>query len=328
MDRDPARKAARRHGTGWRTVLARCLLTFGLLGYLYALIGFSADAQVSGSTVSPPGSPAASYRSDATSDEVQLTAVREQLRQSQDNLQQAARQRQILTAWSLLLAVFFVAAVLILLRVYLQARALDRQTSRANAEVEAVAAELKQLRDAREQARSALPALLQEVGEHPLTFQEEGSAFAPPSAALIDDIDQLAYLGLGRIVFRDLPTQPEAAVYLNGLLLSAVSHLDRRDPWTAFARLDHFFSHLSRFRDAVDQRRIAQAYSYRAQAGYQLLEARYREPSWLRKAERASLESLSKQAFADIAQAASVDPEWKHTSFVEASLCSHFYLAE
>ena len=35
------------------------------------------------------------------------------------------------------------------------------------------------------------------------------------------------------------------------------------------------------------------------------LEAQDREPSWLRKAERAQLESLSKQAFADIAHAAS-----------------------
>ena len=330
MHRDPAREAARRHGTGWRTDLALCLLTVGLLGYFcYALLGFSTEAQVTGSAVAPPNSPAASYRSDATPDEVQVTAVREQLRQSQENLQQAVRQqRQVLTAWSLLLAVFLVAAVFILLRVYLQVRARDRQAIQANTEAEAVAAELKQLRDARDQARSTLPSLLQAVGEHPLTFQEEGNAFPPRSVALIDDIDQLAYLGLGRVVFRDLPTQPEAAVYLNGLLLSAVSHLDRRDPWTAFARLDHFFSQLSRFRDAVDQRRIAQAYSYRAQAGYQLLEARYREPSWLRKAERASLELLSKQAFADIAQAASVDPEWKHASFVEASLCSHFYLAE
>ena len=130
------------------------------------------------------------------------------------------------------------------------------------------------------------------------------------------------------LLFTICPREPEAAVYLNGLLLSAVAHLTRSDPWTAFARLDQFFSQMTRFPDAVERRRIAQAYSYRALAAYQVLEAQDREPSWLRKAERAQLESLSKQAFADIAHAASVDPEWRHTTFVEALLCSRFYIAE
>ena len=173
-----------------------------------------------------------------------------------------------------------------------------------------------------------MPGLLQEVGEQPLSFQEEGNAFPPRAQAIIDDIDDLAYVGQGRLAFHDLPSEPEAAVYLNGLLLSAVSHLTRSDPWTAFARLDQFFSQLARFPDAVERRRIAQAYSYRALAAYQVLETQDKEPSWLRKAERAQLEALSKQAFADVAHAASVDPEWRHTTFVEALLCSRFYVAE
>jgi hypothetical protein len=104
--------------------------------------------------------------------------------------------------------------------------------------------------------------------------------------------------------------------------------LTRSDPWTAFARLDQFFLQLSRFPEAVDRRRIAQGYSYRALAAYQVLESQDREPSWLRKAGRPQLESLSKQAFADIAHATSVDPEWRHATFVEALLCSRFYLAD
>ncbi len=84
-----------------------------------------------------------------------------------------------------------------------------------------------------------------------------------------------------------------------------------------FARLDQFFSQLARFPDAVERRRIAQGYSYRALAAYQVLEVQDREPSWLRKADRAQLESLSKQAFADIAHALSVDADWKHATFVE-----------
>ena len=173
-----------------------------------------------------------------------------------------------------------------------------------------------------------MPGLLQEVGEQPLSFQEEGTAFTPRALAIIDDIDQLAYVGQGRLAFRELPSETDAAVYLNGLLLSAVAHLTRSDPWTAFARLDQFFLQLTRFPEAVERRRIAQGYSYRALAAYQVLESQDKEPSWLRKAERSQLESLSKQAFADIAHASSVDPEWRHATFVEALLCSRFYLAE
>jgi hypothetical protein len=41
-----------------------------------------------------------------------------------------------------------------------------------------------------------------------------------------------------------------------------------------------------------------------------------------------AVESLSKQAFADVAHASSIDPEWRHTAFVEALLCSRFYIGE
>ena len=160
-----------------------------------------------------------------------------------------------------------------MIQVYLQARAWDSDSSRAVAEVEAVAAQLEVLRDARAEARSSLPGLLQEVGEQPLGFQEEGNAFPARARAIIDDIDDLAYVGQGRLAFHDLPSEPEAAVYLNGLLLSAVAHLSRSDPWTAFARLDQFFAQLTRFPNAVERRRIAQAYSYRALAAYQVLES-------------------------------------------------------
>jgi len=372
MDSDPAGRAPRKHTNGWMTVLALGLLAVGLLACLYILIGFPAEAQVSGSTTAPAssGAPAnvspayaspaftqpirrplpsygapvagavlasgqtpvaASPRSDGNSDEIQaaMARVQDQLRQSQENLQQAARaQRRIRTASAIFLAVFAVIAALIVIQVYLQARAWDNDSSRAVAEVQAVAAQLEVLRDARAEARSSLPGLLQEIGEQPLGFQEEGNAFPSRARAIIDDIDHLAYVGQGRLAFHDLPSEPEAAVYLNGLLLSAVSHLSRSDPWTAFARLDQFFAQLSRFPDAVERRRIAQAYSYRALAAYQILETQDKEPSWLRKAERTQLETISKQGFADVAHAASVDPEWKHTTFVEALLCSRFYVPE
>jgi hypothetical protein len=289
-------------------------------------------APVAGAVLAAGQAPVtASPRSDVSSDELQaaLLKVQDQLRQSQENLQQAARaERRIRTASAVFLAVFALIAALIVIQVYLQARAWDSDSSRAVAEVQAVAAQLEVLRDAKAEARSSLPGLLQEVGEQPLGFQEEGNAFPARTRAIIDDIDDLAYIGQGRLAFHDLPSEPEAAVYLNGLLLSAVSHLSRSDPWTAFARLDQFFAQLARFPDAVERRRIAQAYSYRALAAYQILETQDKEPSWLRKAERTQLETISKQGFADVAHAASVDPDWKHTTFVEALLCSRFYVPE
>ncbi len=363
MESDPASMAEHKHTNRWMTMLALGLLAICLLACLYILIGFPAEAQtVGGSSIDPattqvPASPTpyqprrqplASYaapvaaaaalqpapaasHTDATSDEIhaEMNQSRDQLRQSQEALQQAVQaQHRVRTTSALFLGVFAIIAALIVIQVYQQARAWDKDASRAVAEVEAVATELKALRDARTEVRSTLPALLQEVGEHPLSFQEEGNAFSPRAQAIIDDIDDLSYVGQGRIAFQDLSSGPEAAVFLNGLLLSAVAHLDRSDPWTAFARLDQFFSQMTRFPDAVERRRIAQAYSYRALAGYTVLEAQDREPSWQRKTERAQLEALSKQAFADIAHAASVDPEWRHTTFVEALLCSRFYVPE
>ena len=366
MYSDPASRMPRKHANGWMTVLALGLLVLGLLACLYVLIGFPAEAQVSGPTVEPSATAAPAYRApavapsfrrqslqnsaaatstsgdaapastsaplrDTTAEQVQaqLDAVRAQLLQSEENLRQAARaQARTRTASALFLAVFAIVAGLIVLQVYIQARGWDRDSSRAVADVEALAAQLEGLRGARADSRNALPLLLQEVGEQPLSFQEEGNAFAPRALTIVDDIDHLAYVGQGRLSFRDLASESEAAVFLNGLLLSAVSHLTRSDPWVAFARLDQFFSQLAHFPDAVERRRIAQGYSYRALAAYQVLEAQDREPSWLRKAERAQLESLSKQAFADVAHAISVDPDWKHSTFVEALLCSRFYLAE
>jgi hypothetical protein len=362
MESDPASMAEHKHTNRWMTMLALGLLAICLLACLYILIGFPAEAQtVGGSTIDPsttqvPASstpyqprrqPLATYaapvaapvtqqssaptHTDPSSDEIhaELSEVHNQLRQSQETLRQATQaQHRVRTTSALFLAVFAIIAALIVIQVYQQARAWDRDASRAVAEVEAVATELKTVRDARSEAKSTLPALLQEVGEHPLSFQEEGSAFSTRAQATIDDIDALAYVGQGRLVFQDLSSEPEAAVYLNGLLLSAVAHLNRSDPWTAFARLDQFFSQTTRFPDAVERRRIAQAYSYRALAGYMVLEGQDREPSWQRKTERVQLESLSKQAFADIAHASSVDPDWRHTTFVEALLCSRFYVPE
>jgi len=349
------------------TVLALGLLVLGLLACLYILVGFPAEAQVAGdspATVAPtaPAVPAATTQplrrrpvqsypasaanpellpgqtsvapalhSDAAPEELetQLNTVRDQLAQSQEILRQADRaQRRTRVASALFLAVFAVIAALIVIQVYIQARGWDSESSRTFSEVETLAAQLEGLRSTRGDSRSVLPGLLQDVGEQPLSYQEEGAAFAPRSLAIIDDIDHLAYVGQGRLAFRDLSSQPEAAVYLNGLLLSAVSRLARSDPWTAFSRLDQFFSQLGHFPDAVERLRIAQAYSYRGLAAYQVLEAHDRQPSWMRKADRAQLESLSKQAFADIALASSIDPEWKHATFVEALLCGRFYLAE
>ena len=50
MDSDPASRALHKHTNGWMTVLALCLLAVGLLACLYVLIGFPAEAQVTGST--------------------------------------------------------------------------------------------------------------------------------------------------------------------------------------------------------------------------------------------------------------------------------------
>ena len=190
MDRDPVSR--RKHANGWMTVLALGLLTAGSLACLYVLIGLPAQAQVvSGPTPqtlpsAPPPAPhpfrrqppmiaapaadavqasgqsavSAPAYPDRVADELraEITAVREQLRRSQDYLREAVQaQHRTRNASALFLAVFTVIAALIVLQVYLQARAWDGEQSRAVAEVEEIATQLKVLRDARNEARSALP---------------------------------------------------------------------------------------------------------------------------------------------------------------------------
>lgn len=183
MDSDPASRV-HKHTNGWMTVLALCLLAVGLLACLYVLVGFPAEAQVTGSTDSittPAPQPVrhqplyaaqaaaaqspvvATPRSDAAPSEftsgiqTELNTVHDQLRQSQENLERAAQaQRRIRTASALFLAVFAVIAALIVIQVYLQARAWDRDAARSLSEVQAVAAQLDILRDARAEARSVL----------------------------------------------------------------------------------------------------------------------------------------------------------------------------
>ena len=186
MESDPASMAEHKHTNRWMTMLALGLLAICLLACLYILIGFPAEAQtVGGSTIDPattqaPTSPTpyqprrqplASYaapapatvqppsvalHTDSTSDEIhdEMTEVHNQLRQSQEVLQQAAQaQHRVRTTSALFLGVFAIIAGLIVIQVYLQARAWDRDASRAVAEVEAVATELKTVRDATSLAR-------------------------------------------------------------------------------------------------------------------------------------------------------------------------------
>jgi hypothetical protein len=267
----------------------------------------------------------------------QLDAMRDQSYQksleAQQNFERSLEaERNTRNVLALLLAVFAVAAALLLLRMFRQSRAREEEIRRAVEEAKAIGAKLEQLGDARMKNRNALPALLQQVGDAPLMYQEEGSAFNFRAQAILEDIEDLAYVGQGRLAFQELNSESEAAVYLNGLLLSAVSYLNRMDPtpdpWTALVRLEQFFSVLRNYPNAVERRRIAQAHSYRALAGYQVLLSQEKEPSWLWKAERAQLSALSRDAFADVSHAAAIDPDWKHTSFVEALLCSRYYIAD
>jgi hypothetical protein len=270
-------------------------------------------------------------RPDAQIDQAQaeLDAAFAELRQSRDNLAQAAEvQRRTILACVLFLGIFALVAVAAVVQVYWQARNWNRKSLKAIHEVEEIAVQLAPLRDAQGETRRMLPRLLQEVGDHPLSFQEEGAPFPAKALAVLEDIDHVAYLGAARLSFRELSSPSEAAVYLNGLLLSAVAHLARSEPWTAFARLDQFIELLARYPEAVDHHRMAQAYSYRAQAAVLALDVQEVEPSWLRKSERLQIETLSKQGFADVAQASRLDPDWRHTTFVEAQLCSRFYLPE
>src|SRR6204780_5633695 len=198
MDSDPLRRARRTHTNGWMTALARGLPAAGFLACLYILIGVPAQAQAVGdSTTAPaPSAPPATaplYRrqqplvptvaapsgqasvspshADIVADELQaeLTTVDDQLRHTQEFMREAAAaQHRTRIASALFLAVFVIIAALIVIQVYLQARAWDNDQSRAVAEVEAVASQLEVLRDAQSEARNVLPGLLQEVGEQPL----------------------------------------------------------------------------------------------------------------------------------------------------------------
>lgn len=252
-------------------------------------------------------------------------ALLNQLTQAREDLARAAAvQRRVLIAGSIVLVVLILAAVAVIIWLHLRARAWNRSSAESLEQTKAVAAQLKPLQEAREEIRRTLPGLLQEVGEQPLNFQEEGTCFPAHALTALDDIDHLAYLGDARLSFTAL-SQSDAAVYLNGLLLSSVAQLARSDPWMAMARLDRFLSLLGRYPGAVDAHRVAQAYSYRALAAYRVLEAQDAEPSWLRKSGRQQTEALAKQAFGDVAQASRLDPAWRHATFVEAQLCSRFY---
>lgn len=261
--------------------------------------------------------------------ESELNATREELRGTRQELADSQRlQRAMRLDWIVFLCGFGLLAGLLAGFAYWQARRGQRRASAAAKQAEAAAAELAPLRGAQAAARRALPDLLQAVGEQPLSFQEEGEPFDPRALTVLEDIEHLAYLGESRLTFGSFESLTEAAVYLNGLLLAAASHLARRSPWRALARLDRFFEVLTRYPEAVDHRRMAQGYSYRALAAYQVLEAQDSEPSWLRRADRAQVGPLRKQSFADLAHAAGLDPEWRHSTFVEALLCSRFFLAE
>ena len=198
MESDPASMAEHKHTNRWMTMLALGLLAICLLACLYILIGFPAEAQtVGGSTIDPattqaPASPTpyqprrqplASYaapaaapatvrlpqlRTDSTADEIhaEMNEVHNQLHQSQEVLQQAAQaQHRVRTTSALFLGVFAIIAGLIVIQVYVQARAWDKDASRAVAEVEAVGVHRTQNRARRQtDAKSTLPALLQDVG--------------------------------------------------------------------------------------------------------------------------------------------------------------------
>ncbi len=96
---------------------------------------------------------------DTTPEQVQaqLDAVRAQLLESEQNLRQATwLQGRIRTTSALFLAIFAIVAGLIVVQVYLQARGWDRDSSRAVADVEALAAQLDGLRATRAEAKKCL----------------------------------------------------------------------------------------------------------------------------------------------------------------------------
>ena len=187
-----------------------------------------ADAQqqpVDSSAMLADSSPA-----DAKPDYVNLDldAALDQLRQSRESLLTADQvQRRMLIAGTVILGLFALVAIFIVIQLR-QLRKWKERSQESVARVEAMAAQLRPLQDAQLEVRQALPRWLQEVGEQPLSFQEEGLRFPPKALNVLEDIDHLAYVGNARLSFGQLSSQPEAAVYLNGLLLSAVACLSTR----------------------------------------------------------------------------------------------------
>lgn len=250
--------------------------------------------------------------------------------------------RKTLIVLGIVLAILILLAIALVITFWLKARAWNRRLRELVEQAEAAAARLSTFEEARNQARVRLPALLEQIGDQPLSFDEEGRAFSDKAVALLDEVDALAYRADPQAIFSDLSNPADAAVYLNGLLLSAAARLSpvearpgwnepeitasgSGDLWIALTRLNRFLDLLSRAPRSVGSHRVAQAFSYRALAGYRILETQAARPSWQRRSERANNLEISRQAFADIAEAARIDPEWRHTLFVEALLSSRFF---
>ena len=192
----------------------------------------------------PPGAADAtaivpvSSSQDAKPDDVRLDldAALDELKQSRESLGNAdVVERRTLIAGGLFLVIFALVVLLAVIQL-LQLRKWNQRSQESIARVEAMAAQLRPLQDAQQEVKQALPQWLQDVGEQPLGFQEEGPPVPPKALNVLEDIDHLAYIGNARLSFGRLSSQSEAAVYLNGLLLSA-SLLARSELWAAFARL-------------------------------------------------------------------------------------------
>ena len=146
---------------------------------------------------------ALSSQADAKPDDVKLDldAALDELKQSRESLVTAGQaQRRMFIAGALFVGVFALVAIFIVIQV-LQLRNWKKRSQESVERVEAMAAQLRPLQDAQEEVRQALPRWLQEVGEQPLSFQEEGLQFPPKALNVLDDIDHLAYVGNARLSF-------------------------------------------------------------------------------------------------------------------------------
>lgn len=264
---------------------------------------------------------------------------------------QEAAGRRILVILGIILGILILVAIALMIVFWVRARAWNRRFQESVEQARETASKLEEIEQARRRAKGRLPALLEQIGDQPLSFEEEGPPFSGKALALLDEVDALAYEGDSECAFSNFSDPSEATVYLNGLLLSAAARVspgsarsgwdslkapgshaaglgnsaNPANPWVALARLNRFFNLLASAPRAVGTHRIAQAYSYRALAGYRILEMQDWKPSWQRRAERSNTGEISRQSFADIAEAARLDPEWKHTLLVEALLSSRFY---